>query len=186
MFYLRDKLSLLVSSVQFIFCLFLEFNFLLDSSVPFLFLQGGSWISTGSYGSRFARIAFRRHFFQLCGFRLTRSKELEADLPARAVDTEVFILGAGVEGKISSFFVVVFFFFFVGFFLGKIILISIQRFCFLFIQILHSYNVTAVHYSTSNKCFWAGERLHLEEYHLTMPFCESIVSLNLVESQARL
>ncbi|GFO10818.1 5-histidylcysteine sulfoxide synthase [Plakobranchus ocellatus] len=60
-------------------------------------IMGGSWISTGDYGSRFARIAFRRHFFQHCGFRLAKSTEPESKIPARTVATEVFVLGAGVE-----------------------------------------------------------------------------------------
>ncbi|RUS75387.1 hypothetical protein EGW08_016849, partial [Elysia chlorotica] len=63
---------------------------------------GGSWISTGAYGSRFARIAFRRHFYQLCGFRLAKSKDLEAELPAKAVNTGVYIVGAGEEENKNS------------------------------------------------------------------------------------
>lgn len=36
-------------------------------------ILGGSFISTGDEASRFARFAFRRHFFQHCGFRLVVS-----------------------------------------------------------------------------------------------------------------
>ncbi|XP_048394662.1 uncharacterized protein LOC125456049 isoform X3 [Stegostoma tigrinum] len=36
-------------------------------------ILGGSWISTGDEASRFARFAFRRHFFQHLGFRLVRT-----------------------------------------------------------------------------------------------------------------
>ena len=60
-------------------------------------LKGGSWISTGHEASRFARFAFRRHFFQHAGFRLVRSAE---PTPVRVCNVEVFVLGAGVSGKI--------------------------------------------------------------------------------------
>lgn len=58
--------------------------------------QGGSWISTGAESSRFARFAFRRHFFQHLGFRLVRSCEAT---PVKLCTPEVFVLGAGVSGK---------------------------------------------------------------------------------------
>lgn len=64
----------------------------------FLYVQGGSWISTGDEASRFARYAFRRHFIQHAGFRLARSLET-AELPARLIDSEVFVLGIGVQGN---------------------------------------------------------------------------------------
>ncbi|XP_062920042.1 uncharacterized protein LOC134354759 [Mobula hypostoma] len=38
-----------------------------------MIILGGSWISTGDEASRFARFAFRRHFFQHLGFRLART-----------------------------------------------------------------------------------------------------------------
>ncbi|KAK3089792.1 hypothetical protein FSP39_006572 [Pinctada imbricata] len=63
-------------------------------------ILGGSWVSTGDEASRFARYAFRRHFFQHAGFRLARTirnKEEKVNLPARLVDSEVFVLGVGVE-----------------------------------------------------------------------------------------
>ncbi len=60
-------------------------------------LKGGSWISTGHEASRFARFAFRRHFFQHAGFRLVRST---APTPMRVCNVEVFVLGVGVSGKI--------------------------------------------------------------------------------------
>ncbi|XP_063412850.1 uncharacterized protein LOC134695502 isoform X1 [Mytilus trossulus] len=59
-------------------------------------ILGGSWISTGDEASRFARYAFRRHFIQHAGFRLARSLET-AELPARLIDSEVFVLGIGVQ-----------------------------------------------------------------------------------------
>nr|KAG5714088.1 hypothetical protein BaRGS_020416 [Batillaria attramentaria] len=64
-------------------------------------MLGGSWISTGDEASRFARFAFRRHFFQHLGFRMVRSVQREAtpDVPARMVDTEVFVVGCGVLDK---------------------------------------------------------------------------------------
>jgi 5-histidylcysteine sulfoxide synthase len=37
-------------------------------------IVGGSFISTGDEASRYARFAFRRHFFQHCGFRLVASE----------------------------------------------------------------------------------------------------------------
>ncbi|XP_060556826.1 uncharacterized protein LOC132717387 isoform X2 [Ruditapes philippinarum] len=62
-------------------------------------ILGGSWISTGDEASRFARYAFRRHFLQHAGFRLARTvhKADKIELPTRVVDTEVYILGSGVE-----------------------------------------------------------------------------------------
>ncbi|CAG5135894.1 unnamed protein product [Candidula unifasciata] len=62
-------------------------------------ILGGSWISTGDAASRFGRYAFRRHFFQHSGFRLARSLTEKVDLPARVVDTEVFVLGSGVQAN---------------------------------------------------------------------------------------
>nr|AMM72581.1 5-histidylcysteine sulfoxide synthase [Paracentrotus lividus] len=47
-------------------------------------ILGGSWISTGDEASRFARYAFRRHFFQHAGFRLARSCS-DQDVPVRLV-----------------------------------------------------------------------------------------------------
>ncbi|KAI8773997.1 meiotically up-regulated gene 158 protein [Biomphalaria glabrata] len=62
-------------------------------------ILGGSWISTGDEASRFARYAFRRHFFQHCGFRLARNPTMEAELPAIFVETDVFVLGSGVQAN---------------------------------------------------------------------------------------
>ncbi|CAH1775547.1 unnamed protein product [Owenia fusiformis] len=62
-------------------------------------ILGGSWISTGDEASRFARFAFRRHFFQHAGFRMVKTEPLNAErveVPIRLVDTEVYILGADV------------------------------------------------------------------------------------------
>ncbi|XP_073227915.1 uncharacterized protein [Porites lutea] len=56
---------------------------------------GGSWVSTGDEASRFARFAFRRHFFQHLGFRLAQS--VSNSPPVRLVGTPVFVLGVGVE-----------------------------------------------------------------------------------------
>ena len=60
--------------------------------------QGGSWVSTGDEASRFARFAFRRHFFQHLGFRIAQS--VVDRPPVRLVETPVFVLGVGVEGKL--------------------------------------------------------------------------------------
>ncbi|ELU18927.1 hypothetical protein CAPTEDRAFT_226801 [Capitella teleta] len=62
-------------------------------------ILGGSWISSASAASRFARYAFRRHFFQHMGFRLARSLHHEDDakisLPVRCVNSDIFVLGDG-------------------------------------------------------------------------------------------
>ncbi|ART79109.1 5-histidylcysteine sulfoxide synthase [Oceanisphaera avium] len=47
--------------------------------------KGGSWISTGNEATRFARYAFRRHFFQHAGFRYIESDS--AEVPVEAVNT---------------------------------------------------------------------------------------------------
>ena len=60
-------------------------------------MQGGSWISTGDEASRFARFAFRRHFYQHMGFRLARSLSSEA-IPVRLCDCDVYVCGAGTTG----------------------------------------------------------------------------------------
>ena len=62
-------------------------------------------MSTGDEASRFARFAFRRHFFQHAGFRLARTirgGEEKVQIPARIVDSEVFVLGVGVEGMLQA------------------------------------------------------------------------------------
>ncbi|WAR24247.1 hypothetical protein MAR_037916 [Mya arenaria] len=68
--------------------------------------NGGSWISTGDEASRFARLAFRRHFLQHAGFRLARTvdpgEEAWTELPTRHVDTQVYVLGCGVEENLAS------------------------------------------------------------------------------------
>jgi formylglycine-generating enzyme required for sulfatase activity/2-polyprenyl-3-methyl-5-hydroxy-6-metoxy-1,4-benzoquinol methylase len=56
-------------------------------------ILGGSWASTGSFTSRFCRNFFRRHFFQHCGFRLTRSS---SPPPVRLCRAEVFVFGEGI------------------------------------------------------------------------------------------
>ena len=53
-------------------------------------------MSTGDEVSRFARYAFRRHFFQHLGFRVVKS--VGYSVPVRFVGTPVFVLGGGVEG----------------------------------------------------------------------------------------
>lgn len=62
-------------------------------------IMGGSWISTGDEASRFARFAFRRHFFQHLGFRTAKTiiANVEPRLSARLVNTEVYVVGAGVR-----------------------------------------------------------------------------------------
>ena len=60
-------------------------------------LKGGSWISTGDEASRFARFAFRRHFYQHMGFRVVRSLTSETT-PVKLCDLNVYVHGAGVIG----------------------------------------------------------------------------------------
>lgn len=47
--------------------------------------KGGSWISTGNEATRYARYAFRRHFFQHAGFRYLESNS--AEVPVEPVNT---------------------------------------------------------------------------------------------------
>ena len=47
--------------------------------------KGGSWISTGNEATRYARYAFRRHFFQHAGFRYLESDS--AEVPVEPVNT---------------------------------------------------------------------------------------------------
>ena len=54
-------------------------------------------MSTGDEASRFARFAFRRHFFQHLGFRVAQS--VADSPPVRLVETPIFVLGVGVEGE---------------------------------------------------------------------------------------
>ncbi|XP_031562421.1 ergothioneine biosynthesis protein 1-like isoform X2 [Actinia tenebrosa] len=61
-------------------------------------ILGGSWASTGDEASRFARYAFRPHFFQHLGFRVVRSVN-STPPPVRLVSTSVYIPGVGVEGN---------------------------------------------------------------------------------------
>ena len=54
--------------------------------------------------SRFARFAFRGHFFQHAGFRVARSlsspgPDGRVKLPARFLADPVFVRGLGVQGK---------------------------------------------------------------------------------------
>ena len=71
-----------------------------------LYIQGGAWVSTGDEASRFARFAFRRHFFQHLGFRVACSVDSDekTDLPVRLVTDNVFVLGAEVLGRSNKFF----------------------------------------------------------------------------------
>ncbi|XP_078263780.1 uncharacterized protein LOC144597892 isoform X4 [Rhinoraja longicauda] len=55
-------------------------------------ILGGSWIATGDEASRFARFAFRRHFFQHLGFRLARTCHGFRS-PAAVVNVEGFAPG---------------------------------------------------------------------------------------------
>ncbi|CAI9726561.1 Hypothetical predicted protein [Octopus vulgaris] len=45
-------------------------------------IANGSWVSTGNEASRFARYAFRRHFFQHLGFRMVKSSH---DIPVKLI-----------------------------------------------------------------------------------------------------
>ena len=47
--------------------------------------KGGSWVSTGNEATRYARYAFRRHFFQHAGFRYLESDS--AEVPVEPVNT---------------------------------------------------------------------------------------------------
>lgn len=75
-------------------------QYIIKKIIPF-HCQGGSWISTGDEASRFARYAFRRHFIQHAGFRIARSVH-STELPVRLIDSEVFVLGVGVQGIIIN------------------------------------------------------------------------------------
>jgi hypothetical protein len=44
------------------------------------------------------------HFIQHAGFRLARSVET-VELPARLIDSQVFVLGIGVQGKSLHYFI---------------------------------------------------------------------------------
>jgi formylglycine-generating enzyme required for sulfatase activity len=65
-------------------------------------IMGGSWVSTGDEASYFARYMFRRHFYQHCGFRLTRSLPTQdgskPNPQVRLVEDRIFVLGAGMPG----------------------------------------------------------------------------------------
>ncbi|XP_060073508.1 uncharacterized protein LOC132553293 [Ylistrum balloti] len=61
-------------------------------------MMNGSWMSTGSYGSKFTRLGFRRHFMQHCGFRVARpvvKKREKINIPVASLEMEVFVLGVG-------------------------------------------------------------------------------------------
>eukprot|EP00058_Branchiostoma_floridae_P017017 XP_002602505.1 hypothetical protein BRAFLDRAFT_127146 [Branchiostoma floridae] len=62
-------------------------------------MLGGSWASNGTYNSRFSRSFFRRHFYQHAGFRVARTLPGAGKSPVVMVNTDVYILGAGVEEK---------------------------------------------------------------------------------------
>ena len=64
-------------------------------------------MSTGVEMSRFARFAFRGHFFQHAGFRVARSlsspgPDGRVKLPARFLADPVFVHGLGVQGMNQS------------------------------------------------------------------------------------
>ncbi len=63
--------------------------------------MGGSWASTGDLASRFARYMFRRHFYQHCGFRLTRSLDTKNGyLPnpqIRYIADKIFVLDSDLS-----------------------------------------------------------------------------------------
>ncbi|XP_019645512.1 PREDICTED: ergothioneine biosynthesis protein 1-like [Branchiostoma belcheri] len=75
-----------------------------DYAFPFMdgrhgLMLGGSWASDGTYNSRFSRSYFRRHFYQHAGFRVARTLPGAGKSPVVMVNTDVYILGAGVEEK---------------------------------------------------------------------------------------
>lgn len=60
-------------------------------------------MSTGDEASRFARFAFRRHFFQHLGFRIARTvqeTEEKIHLPVRLIKDPVYVLGVGEQGNL--------------------------------------------------------------------------------------
>ena len=85
--------------------LFFSFSLLRYNYMPIkqnlLYIQGGAWVSTGDEASRFARFAFRRHFFQHLGFRVACSMDSDekTDLPVRLVTDNVFVLGVEILGN---------------------------------------------------------------------------------------
>ncbi|XP_066298440.1 uncharacterized protein [Branchiostoma lanceolatum] len=62
-------------------------------------MLGGSWATQGTFNSRFSRSFFRRHFNQHAGFRVARTLPGAGKSPVVMVNTDVYILGAGVEEK---------------------------------------------------------------------------------------
>ncbi|KAL5016943.1 hypothetical protein ScPMuIL_006532 [Solemya velum] len=68
-------------------------------------MLGGCWVSTGDEASRFARFAFRRHFFQHLGFRIARvvqEKEDKVHLPVRLIKDPVYVLGVGEQDTLIT------------------------------------------------------------------------------------
>ncbi|WP_417616269.1 5-histidylcysteine sulfoxide synthase [Oceanisphaera sp.] len=54
--------------------------------------KGGSWISTGNEATRYARYAFRRHFFQHAGFRYIESNRAEVPVePVNSYETDELV-----------------------------------------------------------------------------------------------
>lgn len=54
--------------------------------------KGGSWISTGNEATRYARYAFRRHFFQHAGFRYLESNSAEVPVePVNSYETDELV-----------------------------------------------------------------------------------------------
>jgi hypothetical protein len=64
---------------------------------------GGSWASNGATTSYFTRFAFRKHFHQLCGFRLTNSLP-QSNPQINLVKDRIFVLGKGFPGNNCGFF----------------------------------------------------------------------------------
>ncbi|QZT38054.1 5-histidylcysteine sulfoxide synthase [Halosquirtibacter xylanolyticus] len=68
-----------------------------DFSVPTFdqkhnIIKGGSWISTGNEASRYARYAFRRHFYQHAGFRyVISSNQTDGDNGNVVYDSDVIV-----------------------------------------------------------------------------------------------
>lgn len=73
---------------------------------------GGSWASNGVTLSYFTRFAFRRHFYQHCGFRLARSlpnvNGNEPNSQVRLIKDNIYVLGQGFKGYYYSLFIHIF------------------------------------------------------------------------------
>ncbi|TKB57421.1 5-histidylcysteine sulfoxide synthase [Ferrimonas aestuarii] len=54
-------------------------------------MKGGSWISTGNESLPYSRYAFRRHFFQHCGFRYVSSEQAPTLVENNVYETDTMV-----------------------------------------------------------------------------------------------